>query len=99
MRWTTLRGLKRVSMQAMLVFAAMNLKKMATWLWKTGRPSDKFNFVFEIWIKNIKNSRVCSISREFVFNLEAPWQTWGFFVLLHNFHAIYFWFCIRRCVK
>ncbi|WP_256816846.1 IS1182 family transposase, partial [Cytobacillus sp. Bac17] len=29
MRWTTLRGLKKMSMQAMLTFAAMNLKKMA----------------------------------------------------------------------
>ncbi|MEV2450109.1 transposase, partial [Paenibacillus larvae] len=69
MRWTTLRGLKRVTMQAMLVFSAMNLKRMATWLWKRGRPSDKFNFVFEIGITNIKNSRYCSISRDFVFNL------------------------------
>lgn len=34
MRWTTLRGLKKVSMQAMLTFAAMNLKKLANWSWK-----------------------------------------------------------------
>jgi hypothetical protein len=27
LRWTTLRGLKKVTMQAMLVFACMNLKK------------------------------------------------------------------------
>lgn len=33
MRWTTLRGLKKLSMQAMLTFAAMNLKKVATWTW------------------------------------------------------------------
>ncbi|QCJ43349.1 IS1182 family transposase [Bacillus sp. S3] len=33
MRWTTLRGLKKLSMQAMLTFAAMNLKKMANWTW------------------------------------------------------------------
>lgn len=33
MRWTTLRGLKKLSMQAMLTFAAMNLKKIATWTW------------------------------------------------------------------
>ena len=39
MRWTTLRGQKKVTMQAMLVFAAMNLKKLATWLWKSGRPT------------------------------------------------------------
>ena len=35
MRWTTLRGLEKLSMQAMLTFTAMNLKKMANWLWKT----------------------------------------------------------------
>ncbi|MFE5278602.1 transposase [Bacillus cereus] len=35
MRWTTLRGLKNKSMQAMLTFAVMNLKKMATWTWQT----------------------------------------------------------------
>ena len=28
MRWTTLRGLKKLSMQAMLTFAAMNLKRI-----------------------------------------------------------------------
>ncbi len=31
MRWTTLRGLKKLTMQAMLAF---DLKKMATWTWK-----------------------------------------------------------------
>lgn len=36
MRWTTYRGLEKVSLQAMLTFAAMNLKKLATWLWKSG---------------------------------------------------------------
>ncbi|MFL6479347.1 MAG: IS1182 family transposase [Bacillales bacterium] len=35
MRWTTLRGLKKLSMQAMLTFAAMNLKKMANWTWRS----------------------------------------------------------------
>lgn len=34
MRWTTLRGLKKLSMQATLTFAAMNLKKMANWTWQ-----------------------------------------------------------------
>ncbi|MFT9495835.1 MULTISPECIES: IS1182 family transposase [Bacillota] len=34
MRWTTLRGLKKLSMQAMLTFAALNLKKIANWTWK-----------------------------------------------------------------
>lgn len=38
LRWTTLRGLQKVTMQAMLVFACMNLKKLANWLWKSGKP-------------------------------------------------------------
>ncbi len=46
MRWTTLRGLIRRSAQAVLVFAAMNLKKSAAWLWKTDRTSPKFSFLF-----------------------------------------------------
>ncbi|NME07541.1 hypothetical protein HF876_17115 [Psychrobacillus sp. BL-248-WT-3] len=35
MRWTTLKGLKILSMQVMLTFAALNLKKLASWTWKT----------------------------------------------------------------
>ena len=34
MRWTKYQGLEKVTTQTMLVFAAMNLKKLATWLWK-----------------------------------------------------------------
>ena len=34
MRWTALRGLKKLSMQAMLTFAAINLMKVATWTWQ-----------------------------------------------------------------
>ncbi|MGW6233495.1 transposase, partial [Peribacillus butanolivorans] len=37
MRWTTLRGLKKLSMQAMLTFATMNLKKIANWTWQGPR--------------------------------------------------------------
>ncbi len=33
MRWTTLRRLQKVAMQAMLTFAAMNLEKLASWAW------------------------------------------------------------------
>lgn len=45
LRWTTLRGLKKVTMQTMLVFASMNLKKLATWLWKSGKEKlALFNF-------------------------------------------------------
>jgi hypothetical protein len=34
LRWTTLRGLEKLSMQAMLTFTAMNLKKLANWTWQ-----------------------------------------------------------------
>ncbi len=34
MRWTTLRGIKKLFMKAMLTFAAMNLKKQANWTWQ-----------------------------------------------------------------
>jgi hypothetical protein len=39
MWWKTLRGIENLSMQAMFTFAAMNLKKMANWLWKTPRKA------------------------------------------------------------
>jgi transposase len=39
MRWTTLRGYKKLSMQAMLTFAAMNLKKLANWTWRKPCPA------------------------------------------------------------
>ncbi|EPI04365.1 hypothetical protein D920_00226 [Enterococcus faecalis 13-SD-W-01] len=38
MRWTRCRGLEKVATHTMLTFAAMNLKKLATWLWKTKNP-------------------------------------------------------------
>lgn len=38
MRWTRYRGLKKVATHTMLTFAAMNLKKLATWLWKGQKP-------------------------------------------------------------
>ncbi len=34
MRWTTLRGLKKLSCRRCLLYAAMNLKKRATWTWQ-----------------------------------------------------------------
>ncbi|MEF2966485.1 IS1182 family transposase [Paenibacillus sp. M1] len=56
MRWTTLRGLKKVTMQAMLVFTAMNLKKMATWLWKSGRRINRTHALFQYVLQIHKNS-------------------------------------------
>ena len=43
MRWTTLRTKRRVQMQAMLVFAAMNLKKLANWRWRGKNPKHVFH--------------------------------------------------------
>lgn len=39
LRWTNLKGLEKNSMQTMLVFAAMNLKKLATWHWRNTKPT------------------------------------------------------------
>ena len=39
MRYTQYRGLAQVTNWLMLKFAAMNLKKLATWKWKRKNPS------------------------------------------------------------
>jgi len=60
LRWTTLRGLEKVTMQAMLVFACMNLKKPANWLWrlgKTGRHALHFGVLFVL--RRHENSLGC----------------------------------------
>ena len=38
MRYTQYRGLAQVTNWVKLKFAAMNLKKLATWKWKTSHP-------------------------------------------------------------
>lgn len=45
MRYTTLRGLKKITMQAMLAFACLNLKKLVNWKWRTGRGG-RTSFIF-----------------------------------------------------
>ncbi len=71
MRWTTLRGLEKVTMQAMLVFAAMNLKKMATWLWKSGPHLKQVGFLLVILANTIKQTPTFRLETwEFVFSLE-----------------------------
>jgi hypothetical protein len=72
MRWTTLRGLEKVTMQAMLTFASMNLKKLATWLWKSGGSKHKIrDFVLQmVKIYNKLPSRQKE-TREFVFSLNT----------------------------
>lgn len=54
MRWTTLRGLKKVKAQAMLVAACMNLKKMANWMWKSGKTGPKHRILVEKILYSIK---------------------------------------------
>lgn len=51
LRWTTLRGIKKLSMQAMLVFACMNLKKLATWLWKRSKNPTPLRELYPIFTK------------------------------------------------
>jgi transposase len=59
LRWTTLRGLKKVTMQAMLVFACMNLKKLASWLWNTNKKGRLAPCFFLIqYVTHRKSSRV-----------------------------------------
>ena len=53
MRWTKYRGLEKVATHTMLVFAAMNLKKLATWLWKGKEP---FIFLFKGVLMDNQNS-------------------------------------------
>ncbi len=71
MRWTTLRGLEKVTMQAMLVFAAMNLKKMATWLWKSGRQKVNDQNTFGIFIKLLNKLPLLFVQRG---SLSATWS-------------------------
>ena len=67
MRWTTLRGKKKNSMQAMLVFAAMNLKKLAIWRWRTYGPQRKFD---NSKGKPLLNLYIMKIKKRFFYNLS-----------------------------
>lgn len=76
MRWTGLRGKGKVSAQAMLVAACMNLKKLANWRWKSPKTgpdglyfkSKKYYFVF-INKKTLLNS-LCKIKSVFCLQAE-----------------------------
>ena len=48
MRYTHHRGLARVTRWVKLKFAAMNLKKLAIWSWKTPSPFAVFSFMPEL---------------------------------------------------
>ncbi|WP_246329213.1 transposase, partial [Brevibacillus halotolerans] len=56
LRWTTLRGIKKVTMQVMLVFASMNLKKLATCLWNPEKEKRKLLQLLTLPAKNKTNS-------------------------------------------
>jgi hypothetical protein len=69
MRWTTLRGLKKFIMQAMLAFASMNLKKLATWFWKSGGSKHPIrDFVSQLMKIYNKLPSPQNETREFVFS-------------------------------
>ncbi len=48
MRWTRYRGLKKVTMQTMLTFAALNLKKLANWSWDSSRNPNGVSYFLRI---------------------------------------------------
>lgn len=54
MRWTNLRGKDRVSAQAMLIAACMNLRKMANWLWKPRKTGPDKGSIKTLLFKMIK---------------------------------------------
>jgi len=70
MRWTTLRGLQRVSAQAMLVAACMNLKKLANWLWKSGKTGPKSRKIFLNLINSMIKDRFYMLETVFVYKLR-----------------------------
>ncbi|KJE26587.1 transposase DDE domain protein [Geobacillus kaustophilus] len=61
LRWTNYRGLERNQMQAMLVCAAMNLKKLANYLWRKGLS---FLYVFEYASILVRSSRKTTLKME-----------------------------------
>jgi hypothetical protein len=72
MPWTTLRGLKKLSMQAMLTFAAMNLKKLATWTWQVSKRLErKSTFSPQPISKITKGNRESLLLIPFVDNLKG----------------------------
>ena len=56
LRYTTLRGKAKVTMQALLTFACMNLKKLAIWKSKGPRFKPKYDFPFLFFLLFVPNS-------------------------------------------
>ena len=93
MRWTTLRGLKKVKAQAMLIAACMNLKKIANWMWRSRKngpnPSNPcvnmhglLSNLYSFIICSLRNT--VSIKKETVFCLQTETRYKnGFFIGLN----------------
>ncbi|BAK97998.1 putative transposase for insertion sequence element [Oscillibacter valericigenes Sjm18-20] len=56
MRYTTLRGKAKVTMQALLTFACMNLKKLVIWKSEDPRFKPKYDFPFLFFLLFVPNS-------------------------------------------
>ena len=57
MRYTQYRGLTQVSNWVMLKFAAMNLKKLANWLWKEKLSPFTFILFWPLYARNPVHAR------------------------------------------
>ena len=57
MRYTQYRGLAQVTNWVKLKFAAMNLKKLATWKWKASHPHPDGGKKEESFLSLVFNSR------------------------------------------
>lgn len=58
MRYTQYRGLAGVSSWVKLKFAAMNLKKLATWRWRDGHPFRFLSRFFRAFLYSLHYQRV-----------------------------------------
>ena len=59
LRYTALRGKAKVTMQALLTFACMNLKKLAVWKSRDPRFKPKYSFSLPFFPLLIPNSNIC----------------------------------------
>ncbi|MDF9413046.1 IS5/IS1182 family transposase, partial [Brevibacillus laterosporus] len=53
---------KKVTMQVMLVFASMNLKKLATWLWNPEKEKRKLLQLLTFYQQKIKQTLLISVA-------------------------------------
>ncbi|WP_197092227.1 transposase, partial [Enterocloster citroniae] len=79
MRYTQYRGLAKVTMELTLLFACMNLKKLAIWKWRKGglRKPCSFVWIFEPIYLYIKFKMVPGASHPEPFCLQSEILTFG----------------------